>query len=117
VDPTTRFPLIASVVGIYASAQGAERAWSNIALRLLERAPDRIEVLKRFMRQFEPSGWTGSRASVIEVNAKLLDQLAFLDDMTLQQFIAAEKIRIGHFVEDEKRRELQQDRAANERFE
>jgi hypothetical protein len=117
VDPTTRFPLIASVVGIYASAQGAERAWSNIALRLLERAPDRIEVLKRFMRQFEPSGWTGSRASAIEVNAKLLDQLTFLDDMTLQQFIAAEKIRITRFVEDEKRRELQQDRAANERFE
>ena len=69
------------------------------------------------MRQFEPSGWTGSRASAIEANAKLLDQLTFHDDMTLQQFIAAERIRIGRLVEDEKRRELQQDREANGRFE
>jgi hypothetical protein len=117
VDPTTRYPVIAGVIGIYASEQGSERGWSNIALRLLENAPDRIEVLKRFMRQFEPSGWIGSHASAIEVNAKLLDQLAFHDDETLQQFIAEEKLRITRLVEDEKRSELQQDRAANERFE
>lgn len=118
VNALSRYPLIAGLIGIYSSEQGStERGWSKLALHLLERAPERIEVLKRFIQQFEPSGWTGSRAATIEANAKLLDNLGFLNDAPLQEFIAAEKARIMAFIKDEKRRELEEDREENERFE
>ena len=73
-QPEIRYPVIAAgTVAVQASGQGEGQRWTDIALKILDRAPNRIEVLKRFMTQFSPSAWAGSRATIVESNVKLLD--------------------------------------------
>src|SRR5205085_9545933 len=57
----------------------------------LEKAPDRVSVLRQYIRQFDPRTWSGSRASVVEANAKLLDELESHDDPVVTRFVAEER--------------------------
>jgi hypothetical protein len=117
-DPDRRYPAIASVVTISCAASESDpQQWTAIALRLLGRAPNQLEVLKQFVRQFTPRGvWSGSLASILEANARLLD---VLDDVepAARQFIAQERLRLGEIIDAERRRETRQDRVMDERFE
>jgi hypothetical protein len=76
-----------------------------------------IEVLKKFMTQFSPTAWTGSRATIVESNVRLLDELERYPDWELQEFIVTQKLRFKEVVEAEHaiERLLYQDR--DERFE
>ena len=106
-DPKTRYSTIARVITISDHTEEAgPRRWTNIALHLLEKAPDRVEVLKQFARQFEPMSWSGSRASIVESNAKLLDELEAYPDPAVVDFVAQEKVRLGQAIEAERRAEI-----------
>jgi hypothetical protein len=117
-DPQNRYPTIAGLITISERNQETgPRKLTPIALRLLERSPDRVEVLKQFGHQFMPSGWTGSLAATIESNAKLLDELATYPDSHVVDFVVSEQVRLRKFVENERQRENAEDRARDERFE
>ncbi|HZY61873.1 MAG TPA: hypothetical protein VFE38_05045 [Edaphobacter sp.] len=49
------------------------REWKEVALALLDRAPDKIEVLKQYIYQLRPMSWSGPRSAAWEANAKLLN--------------------------------------------
>lgn len=75
-DPPNRYPTIASVITFFRRTdEKAPLQWTDTALRLLEKAPDRVAVLKEFVRRFRPMIWSGSRAAIVESRAKLLDEL------------------------------------------
>jgi hypothetical protein len=117
-QPEIRYPVIAAgIAAVEASGQGEGQRWTGIALKILDRAPNRIEVLKRFMTQFSPSAWAGSRATIVESNVKLLDELERYPDRELQEFIVRQKLGFKEVVqgEHEMERLLYQDR--DERFE
>jgi hypothetical protein len=117
-EPKTRYPAVAGAITIYAPTEGAgPRQWTTVALRLLEKAPDRVAVLKQFIRQFSPMGWTGSRAAIVAANTKLLDELEAYPDTAVAKFALEEKIRLSQWVEQEKRQETEVDKARDERFE
>jgi hypothetical protein len=61
------------------------------------------------------SGWTGSRAAILESNATLLDQLD--EYPTLRDAVAQEKERLQEWIKEERGRETASDRARDERFE
>jgi hypothetical protein len=117
-EPEMRYPAAASVLTIYLPTEGAgPRQWTSTALRLLEKAPDRIEVLKKFILQFSPMSWGGSRAAIVATNTRLLDELEAYPDPALVEFVAKEKVRLSRAIEEEKRQENELDRARDERFE
>jgi hypothetical protein len=116
-DPVYRYPAIANVITIASPAKDGEPPqWSSIACGLLARAPDQIQVLKLFIRQFTPLVWNGSRASHLESNVRLLDSVPTAQPATLD-FIEQERAKWAHIVEEERRRETNMDRAMDARFE
>ena len=114
--PASRYPLLAGAVAISTNDGGTgEREWSPIALRLLERAPDRVEVLKRLVRQIESSGGWGSHVAIVEANAKLLNKLEQYPDLTA--FVIEEKVRLAQYVERGRQSEAASDRKTSDCFE
>jgi hypothetical protein len=84
----------------------------------LEGAPDRIEVLKKFLDQLDPVAWVGSfRASTVESNAKLLDDLAHYPDRIVVEFISAQKLRLAEAIKEYKHTDDLIERERDERFE
>ena len=83
----------------------------------LERVDIKGERVKRLVRQLRPMSWSGSRAAILESNAKLLDQLLTYTDPAVVEFVTAEKARLAEEVERERRHETEHDRDADERFE
>lgn len=116
--PETRYAIAASFISF--SERRAENAgleWSATALRLLEKAPDRVDFVKRIVQRFWPMSWSGSRAAILEANAKLLDQLPSYDDPAVIDFVAQEKELLAKAVEEVRRRETERGRDTDERFE
>ena len=74
-------------------------------------------MLRLYIRQFDPRTWSGSRASVVEANAKLLDELESHDDPVVTRFVAEERVRLNRLLEAEARLETATDKARDERFE
>lgn len=116
--PSIRYPLAASVItAFYSPNNSSERRWNEIALALLDRAPDRIAVLKHYIDQFAPMGWSGSRAQAWETNAQLLDAFTDHPDSNLAAFVRSERLRVKTLLDQVRQEELQSERRENERFE
>jgi hypothetical protein len=116
--PETRYPLAGSVVNFsHHPEDSAATEWNPTVLKLLEKAPNRIEFLQRLVQQLRPMSWSGSRAAILESNAKLVDQLLTHVDPAVVEFAKAEKARLADEVEGERRWETEHDRDADERFE
>jgi len=101
--PESQYP--AAAMGVIASRPSGESGqpqWTDIARKLLERAPDRIAVLEKFIRNFAPTAWSGSYAAIVESNVKLLDELEADSDPVFAQFVAAEKLRLAKAIESQK---------------
>jgi len=118
-EPESRYPLIAAAITPFRSAneKGPPR-WTELALLLLKRAPDRVMVLKQLIGQFRPrSGWVGQLAAILEANSKLLDELDGYLDAGAVEFVKGAKVRLAESIADERRRDTAIDRQRNERFE
>jgi hypothetical protein len=118
-DPETRYPLIASLVTLSKNMnKPGPRALTEIAMRLLENAPNRIAVIKAYIDQLiDITSWSGSRAAVIELNVKLLDDLTNYPEQSVVDFVASEKERIQKIIEAERRNDDFLNRHRDERFE
>jgi hypothetical protein len=119
-NPATRYRVIAGLITVSTSSdnQAEPRKWTEIALLLLEKAPDRIAVLREFIRQLTVlSGWVGSLAATLEVHVKVLEELAAYPDPAVVEFIVHEKVRIQEIIDTERRREEVYERHRDERFE
>jgi hypothetical protein len=117
-DRNIRYPAMASAIFPFKLEPNTEiRHWTKVALKLLEQAPDRIEVLKRYIERFQPMGWSGSQVPPWEANVKLLDSLADYHDPNIVAFVAAEKTRLLSVLDVVRQREASQERRENERFE
>ena len=117
-DRDIRYPLMASAIFPFKAEPNTEiRHWTKVALGLLEQAPDRIEVLKRYIERFQPMGWSGSQVPPWEANVKLLDSLTDYPDPNIVAFAAAEKTRLLSALDLVRQREASEERLENERFE
>jgi len=75
-------------------------------LSLLQQAPDRVEVLKRYIEKFQPMSWSGSQVPLWEANVKLLDYLTDYPDPNIVAFAAVEKTRLLGVLDLVRQREL-----------
>ena len=117
-DGELRYPLMASIITFarHPDASGPQ-IWSEHAKALLAHAPDPRMVLAVFIRRFQPISWSGSRAAVIEANARLLDSLEVDIPPSLMPFVTEAKAQLAQEIAQERQQETKEDRARNERFE
>jgi hypothetical protein len=95
--PDVRYPIAAS--GIAAIRQDKDGPhWTDIALKILEKSPDRVRVLQKFIRQFSLPGWDLSRAAEVQANLQLLDDFAGHADPKLADFAKSEKSRLSRAI-------------------
>lgn len=117
-DRGFRYSLMASAIFPFQiEAKTEVRRWTKVALGLLEQAPDRVEVLRRYIDKFQPMGWSGSQVPPWEANVKLLDSLADYPDPNIVAFAATEKTRLLNVLDLVRQREASEERHENERFE
>lgn len=75
-NPASRYPALADVVPLFGKDTGTgEEIISPIALQLLEKSPDKGAVLMRFSNQFQPSGWSGSLADILDRHRMTIQKL------------------------------------------
>jgi hypothetical protein len=116
-QPTTRYPAAAAAVTPFQPGNEGRPQWTGIARKLLDRAPDRVRVVKRFVEQFIPAGSAGSQGAILENNIRLLDDLAENADTALAEFIAGQKTRIAQVIKTHVDIENVMQRERDERFE
>jgi hypothetical protein len=117
-DSAVRYPLIAARFCPFNKHQTTDvRVWKEVALALLDRAPDKIEVLKQYIYQLRPMSWSGSRSAAWEANAKLLDVFENHADPELAEFARTEREKLGATLDELRQEELKSERRDNERFE
>lgn len=113
-----RYPIAAELIS-FSRRPGADTSltWTDQAKTLLAQAPDPKKILEVFVRRLIPRSWTGSRATAMETNAKLLDEFESLTSINLTAEVNEAKTRLAQIVAAERAREAQEDSARNERFE
>ncbi|TAM48876.1 MAG: hypothetical protein EPN57_27065 [Paraburkholderia sp.] len=113
-----RWMLVAPLVPAFESAddQSTPR-WSKQVLALLQHSPSPIQVAESIVNLIEPTSWSGSRAEIIRQRLPLLDQLAAVLGLEHADQIARWRSNLTQTMERETRRELDEHRARNERFE
>jgi len=117
-DNTVRYPLIAARMVPFSKAPNSDKPqWKPSALAFLERAPNKIEVLKPYINHFEPMSWSGSRSATWEANVRLLDHFENHSDIDLAAFARLRRDELRRLLDDLKRQELDSEKRENERFE
>ena len=117
-DSSVRYSLIAARMVPFSKAPNSDKPrWKPSALALLERAPNKIEVLKHYIDHFAPMSWSGSRSAAWEANARLLDHFENHSDIDLAAFARLRRDELKRSIDDLKRQELESEKRENERFE
>jgi hypothetical protein len=116
-----RYPLMAKVVSVFAGKSGDAEApalkWSDAAAILLEKAPDKIEILKILIKRFRPMTWSGSRAAIMETRLPLLTAMEKHRDEAFATLARVQAERFKQEIELERKHETERDKDADERFE
>jgi len=116
-QPENRYPAVAAGINaLRPSSQSGRSEWTATARKLLDKAPDRREVLKTFIRQFR---WSpdASQEATVESNLSLLDELAAYPDSALVEFAKKEKARLSEAVRTVREMKIPTARVWDERFE
>lgn len=122
-QPDSRYPAIAAgITSFRLCGDSAQPKWTDLAQKVLEKAPDRVAVARQFIANFIPIAWSGSRATIVESNAKLLDDLLIYPDPALAELVKGEKLRLETVIQQEHDRQDLIDRQiwgqrTDERFE
>lgn len=118
-EPLSRYAMAASFVPFAAPTESSDdgHRWSTQAQQLLIHAPDKDVVLERLTEQFTPSSWSGSRATIMERNAGLLDQVSEIVPCDKTPALAGLKRRLAEEIEAEHAYESRMNRNRYERFE
>ena len=117
-DPEKRYLFAATFVKFAQRLEeNGPQTWSEQAMALLTNAPNIKEVLMIFVDRLRPMSWSGSRAALMEMNVKLLDDLEKNIGLEFMQMVSEAKIQLLKEVKRERYRESQRDRDRDEKFE
>jgi hypothetical protein len=118
VEPAVRFPRLASMLRPWEkSGEGDGVKWSETAFKLMESAPDKVEMLTQFSTHFRPNSWSGSLAQILESRRALAQ--ALFDHSDNQVVDRAKEIDgwLQRCAAEERERERRYERRVDESFE
>lgn len=117
-DRDRRYSLAASIITFANRLEvNVPQGWSEQAKALLASAPDPRCVLEVLIKRFQPMSWSGSRVSMIEARAQLLDSLESLLASEYMPFVIEAKAKLAEEVARGRQWETMHDRIQDERFE
>jgi hypothetical protein len=117
-QPNVRYPAVAAAIApFYSPGDTGQPQWTSIARKMIEKAPEPVEVLKRFVARVTPTSWVGSRSAIIKSNASLLDDFAEHPNGAVREFIANEKAKLPETIKAERDLETLLYKQRDERFE
>jgi hypothetical protein len=113
-----RWVHVAPLVPAFAPSDTSQAPrWSERVLSLLQNAPEPAKVAESLVELIEPMSWSGSRAEAIRGRLPLFDELAHALGPEHADRVAAWRSQVMLRLDREVRRELEEHRAHNERFE
>lgn len=116
--PVERWARVAPLVPAFEpQVESGDLRWSAQVLALLKHAPAPVAVAETLVELVEPMSWSGSRAEAIRSRLPLLDALADILGPEKTSDVERWKSNAQRALEREVRRELEEYRARNERFE
>jgi hypothetical protein len=72
--PNVRYPIVAGgIAAIRRDTDGPQ--WTEIARRTIEKSPDRVQVIRNFIRQFRLPAWDAPPSESAQSDIRLLDGL------------------------------------------
>jgi hypothetical protein len=118
VEPDARFKWFAQAVTPFAvNHVNQHKAWKPLALEVIERTPDRVQIMALYINHLRPGGWIGSASANWEANNQLFNQFLNHPDQALATFVARQLKVLKKEVEDMRAREDAWERQSFERFE
>jgi len=115
-EPTSRYPAVAAAITIRHDKEGEAPQWTRRSLYLLDKAPDRGAVLKKYIAQIDSMSWHVS-AEARTANLKFLDALRLHSDPAVVDFVAQESARLVKISDDRLRAEREADSRKEQSFE
>lgn len=110
------YPVLASIITPYQSNEKSIK-WTPLAIELLNTCPEPVKVLDEYFASFSPSGWTGSRAKILESRLPLFQPLIDSTNEEISAWGIAKKVQWEAYIASEYEREVEHDIDRNERFE
>ncbi len=109
--PDTRYSFVASTCKLFDKQDDEKMSLtiSDTARALLEAAPNKTTVIKKFVIRFYPSGWSGSLAGILEKRLPLLDYLAISGDETVNLEIESAKAKLQNYIDTVRKRETKEE--------
>jgi len=119
IDPSVRYPIMAAAATLFRRpSDQAPHEWTPLAKKLLVKAPHPSAVLNEMAgRLFPRGGWSGSLATTLESRAQLLNRLDVSGVVGVAEAYARAREALDRQIDEERRRETEQDRRRSERFE
>lgn len=108
-----RYPKLASEIRLVETDGAEANSFSELALHLFDRAPNRAQILEMYSPRLIPSGWSGSLADVLAPYLIAVQRLQQHSDKQLSDWAIAQERRLRIRIEQER----QQDRRTDESFE
>lgn len=117
-NPSRWVALAASVPALTQSSQDDGQAnWSEKAVSLVKGAPSPWSVAELLLERIYPRSWIGSRARILQARLKLFEEMLRLLPSTDAQKLEDKRAYFLKVIDRERRRESEEDRQQNERFE
>jgi hypothetical protein len=117
-DPAVRYPIAAAIGPLFKREKDKEpHQWTELAPKLLLKAPDPPLVLNEIVARLHPTGWSGSLATLLESRLKLLEELPMGDLPHLTAAQDEAKAELKARIARQRETEAEDDRARSGRFE
>ena len=117
-NPMVRYSVAASCISAYQNGENKGiLEWTQLAMTILDNAPDPVTVLNNFKNTFKPMCWSGSRSEIMSKGLGLISVLKDHKNPVITEWACkAEKIFKGE-IDSERQWELEKSRSHIERFE
>lgn len=121
--PAERFPYAAEIIEIFQAVAGADGrprrvgGASDVAVALLNEAPDRAKVLEVYEQRVIPNSWSGSRAEIVQGRMGFWDNLEQNADAALTELVRKSRSRVSNRLEQIIAQEREEDEQRNQTFE
>ncbi|CAM4308618.1 hypothetical protein [Bacillus manliponensis] len=117
-DSKVRYPAVALVIRPYRRRESnGSLEWTPLALKILVKADNPIEILEQFKASFIPMSWSGSLADIMQQRLGLISYLKRHDDVSIVKWAKKEEDRIEQEIRSRRDWELKMGSRINETFE